>query len=193
MFFSFFQNQNLNTLALKESYDQKRKLVTELVRIFVAHSSEDEWLINPVASNLRLINVEPYLAKLEDPTPYPLPQKIDRAIETSTAMFVFLTHNVANLKDTRDVVNWEISAAYAKKKPIYVFAEKGVDVPLMVNYITVYATYDPLNQESLDKMVVRVQELASAFKEFEDKAKAAFNLIMILLGLGLFFGALSGD
>lgn len=108
-------------------------------------------------------------------------------------MFVFLTHNVANLKDTRDIVNWEISAAYAKKKPIYVFAEKGVDVPLMLNYITVYANYDPVSQQSLDKMVRKVQHIATALKEVEDKAKAAFTIVALILGGILFFGALSGD
>jgi len=164
-----------------------------MARIFIAHSSKDEWMINPISNNLRLIDVEPYLAKLEDPTPYPLPQKLDRAIDSSIAMFVFLTPNVADNKDTRDVVNWEISSAYAKKKPIYVFAEKGVDIPLMVNYITVYATYDPLSQESLDDMVARVQKIASDFKQSEDKAKAAFTVIALILGGILFFGALSKD
>ena len=170
----------------------------ELVRIFIAHSSKDEWLINPIASNFELIPVEPYLAKLEDPTPYPLPRKLDVAIDSSAAMFVFWTSNVANNKETRDIVNWEISAAYHKKprKPIYVFAEKGVDLPKMVNYTTVYATYDPLSQQTLDKMVARVQQIASAFKESEDKAKAAFTMVMVflgLVGLGLLFGAFSGD
>ena len=170
----------------------------KLVRIFIAHSSKDEWLIKPIASNFGLIPVEPYLAKLEDPTPFPLPQKLDSAIESSTAMFVFWTSNVADNKETRDVVNWEISAAYHKKprKPIYVFAERGVDVPLMVNYTTVYATYDPLNQESLNEMVKRVQErarsIASAFKEAEDKAKAAFALVAFFLGIAI-LGALLGD
>lgn len=167
----------------------------ELLRVFIAHSSKDEWIINPIASNLRLIPVEPYLARVEDPTPYPLPQKLDVAIESSKAMFVFWTSNVANNKETRDVVNWEISAAYHKKprKPIYVFAEKGVDVPLLVSYTTVYATYDPLNQQTLNKMVAKVQDIASAFKEVEDKAKVALTIIMGILGLGLLFVALSGD
>jgi hypothetical protein len=164
-----------------------------MVRVFIAHSSKDEWLINPIASNLKLIPVEPYLAKLDDPTPYPLPQKLDMAIDSSVAMFVFLTSNVTNIKETRDTVNWEMSSAYTKKKPIYVFVEKGVDIPLMVNYITVYATYDPLNQQSLDEMVGKVQGIASTFKQNEDKAKAAFTVIAIILGLGFFFGALSGD
>lgn len=165
-----------------------------MVRIFIAHSSKDEWLINPIANNLRLIGVEPYLARLEDPTPYPLPQKFENAIQGSVAMFAFLTPNVANDTNTRDVVNWEISAAYHQrpKKPIYVFVENGVEVPLMLNYITVYAKYDPFNQESLNEMASRVQGIASAFKQSEDKTKAAFTLVAVSLGLGFFFGAL-GD
>ena len=141
---------------------------------------------------MKLIPVEPYLAKLEDPTPYPLPQKLDNSIETSQAVFVFWTSNVANHQDTRDVVNWEISAAYHKKprKPIYVFAEKDVPVPKMVKYVTVYATYDPINQETLSAMVKRVQEIASAFKESEDKTKAAFTMVAFFLGL-VILGALA--
>lgn len=165
-----------------------------LTRIFIAHSSKDEWLLKPIDNNLRLIGVDPYLARLEDPTPYPLPQKLENAIQSSVAMFAFLTPNVANDKNTRDVVNWEISAAYHQqpKKPIYVFVEKGVEVPLMLNYITVYATYDPFSQESLNKMVSKVQGIASALKQGEDRAKVAFTLVAVLLGLGLFFGGL-GD
>ena len=144
---------------------------------------------------MKLIPVEPYLAKLEDPTPYPLPQKLDNAIETSQAVFVFWTSNVANNQKTRDVINWEISAAYHKKprKHIYVFAEKGVSVPMMMKYITVYATYDPLNQETLDEMVKKVQEIGSAFKESEDKAKAAFTMIAFVFGLVLLGALASGN
>lgn len=164
-----------------------------MVRIFIAHSSKDEWLINPIASNLKLIPVEPYLAKIKDPTPYPLPQKLNDAIKSSVAMFVFLTPNVADNKDTRDVVNWEIATAHAMGKPIYVFRENGVEVPLIVNYITTYFTYDPLDQNTLNEMVNKVQEIASAFKENEDKAKAAFTVVALILGGILLFGALSKD
>ncbi|MFB0504709.1 MAG: TIR domain-containing protein [Candidatus Bathyarchaeia archaeon] len=165
-----------------------RKLVT----VFVAHSSKDERLIHPIANILRWIGVEPYLAGLEDPVPIPLPAKLDRAIGSSVAMFAFLTPNVAEDRRTRDVVNWEISSAYAKRKPIYVFAEKGVNIPLMINYITVYATYDPMDQESLDRMTDRVRQIADEFKKIEDIAKAAFNLVLLFLGLW-FLRSLSTD
>ena len=163
-----------------------------MVRIFIAHSSKDEWLINPIALNLKLIPVEPYLAKLEDPTPYPLPKKLDVAIESSAAMFAFLTPNVEKNKNTRDVVNWEISSAYAKKKPIYVFRERGVEVPFMVNYTTTYSTYDPINKLSLKKMFGRVQNIATTLKQSEDKSKAAFTLVAVILGI-LLLGASGGE
>jgi hypothetical protein len=108
-------------------------------------------------------------------------------------MFAFLTPNVENNKDTWDIVNWEISSAYAKKKPVYVFVEKRVNVPIMVNYTVVYATYDSFDQQSLNKMVARAKEIGSALKRSEDSAKAAFTIVALILGLGLFFTALAGD
>jgi len=155
-----------------------------LVKIFIAHSKDDAWLINHIASLISSINVEPYLARLKDPTPLPLPQKILREIKASAAMFVFLTHNVADNKNTRDTVNWEISQAYALKKPVYVFREKGVEVPLMISQITVYCTYDPFNEDSLKEMSEKTEKIASALKESEDKAKLAGLLLLVLLFFG---------
>lgn len=108
--------------------------------------------------------------------------------ETTTGM-EFAKHLQKALKKhdiSSFVARAEISAAYHKKprKPIYVFAEKGVPVPLLINYITVYATYDPVSQETLDGMAYRVQEIASTYKRIEDKGKAAFAIIMGVLGIG---------
>jgi hypothetical protein len=127
---------------------------------------------------------------LDTPTPYPLPQKLDKAIDTSIAMFVILSSNVCSIKQTRDVVNWEIASAYAKKKPIYVFAEKGVDIPLMVNYITVYARYDPLSKESLDEVVTKIHKTAFDLKQGDDRTKGIATYIMVILGI-LALGALA--
>lgn len=156
-----------------------------MVRIFISHSSKDKWLIDPLASNLKLIPVEPYLAEIETPSPISLPQKLSDAMAVSDAVFVFWTANVAENESTRDVVNWEISAAYHMnpKKPIYVFAEKGVQVPTMLDYITVYARYDPFDQKILEDMSEKVQNTASYIKESADKGKAAAALILAVLGL----------
>lgn len=161
-----------------------------MVKIFIAHSKDDSWLINQIANWLSSINIDTYLARLEDPTPLPLPVKILRAIKDSAAMFVFLTPNVADNKITRDIVNWEISQAYTLDKPVYVFREKGVEVPLMINYITVYHTYDPFNEDSLNEMNDRLEQITYAIKESEDKVKAAVTLAAFILGSFFFFGSL---
>jgi len=163
-----------------------------MIRIFIAHSKEDNWFIDPICANLETIPVEPYRARLEDPTPMPLSRKLDLAIKGSNAMFVFLTKNVMMLRDTWDIINWEIATAYAYKKPVYVFREKGVEVPLMIKYITVYFTYDPFDQKSLNETLLHAKSIASNLKESEDKAKAAAILVLFLLGLG-FLGALGGE
>lgn len=110
----------------------------------------------------------------------------------SEAVFVFWTKNVADNQSTRDVVNWEISAAYHMnpKKPIYVFAEAGVSVPEMVKYVTVYATFDPSIQQTLSAMMAKVWSSAALVKENSDKAKVALLLILGALG-GLFLLTLS--
>lgn len=139
---------------------------------------------------MRSFGIEPYLAELDTPTPYPLPQKIDKAIDSAVAVFVILSKNVCEIKQTRDVVNWEIASAYAKKKEIFVFAEEGVEIPLMLNYISVYARYDPLSEESLNKIVKRIHELSLNIKQSNDSGKAIGTFIMIILGI-LAIGALS--
>lgn len=135
-----------------------------MVHIFISHSSKDKWLIDHIASILKLIPVEPYLAEIETPTPTSLPQKLSDAIATSDAVFVFWTSNVAENQSTRDVVNWEISAAYHMnpRKPIYVFTQKDVEVPTMLDYTTVYANFDPLDPKTLIEMLQKVQNTASS-------------------------------
>ncbi len=92
---------------------------------------------------------------------------------------------------TRDVLNWETATARAYQKPVYVFAERGVDVPLLINYISVYSTFDPITKESLKEMMVRVHKTAVELKEVEDKGKAAGLIVASIFGL-LFLGSILG-
>ena len=164
-----------------------------MVQIFIAHSSEDTWLIDPVSDALINTGITPYLAELEDPTPLPLPQKIEDAIKESEALFAILTSNVMNKPETRDIVNWELSMAKAFQKPIYVFCEKDVEVPRMVAYSTVYLRFDPISQESLDSLMDSVKEEAARVKKYADKSKAALAIIIAGLGLLFLLGAREGN
>jgi hypothetical protein len=165
--------------------------VLNLVQVFIAHSSKDKWLIDAICENLAIIGVTPYLAELEDPTPLPLPDKLDAAIKISNALFLIITSSAMQNPQTRDVLNWETATARAYQKPVYVFAERGVDVPLLINYISVYFTFDPITRESLKEMMERVHKTAVELKEVEDKGKAAAFIVVSLLGV-LFLGSILG-
>jgi hypothetical protein len=153
-----------------------------MVSVFVSHSSQDSDLINSIAQIMRQYSVEPYLAEFDIPNSMALPQKIDNAIQAASAMIVIWSSNVVNKKE-RDVVNWEISSAFARKKPIYVFTEKGVEIPFLLSQITVYARYDPLDPQSLKNCVNRIGELSLNIKSSDDKAKGIGALLLLALGI----------
>lgn len=155
-----------------------------MAQVFIAHSSQDAWFVNPIAENLRSINVDPYLAELDAPNPVSLYDKLTGAIQRSTAVFLILTHNVVNRPETRDIVNWEAATAKAYNKPVYVFRERDVEVPILISQILVYFTFDPFDQGSLHEAMTRVVGVASKLKDLEDKGKAAAAMIMLFLGLG---------
>jgi len=154
-----------------------------MAQVFIAHSSKDKWLIDPICEWLRCAGVNPYLAELESPTPLPLPDKLEAAIKNSNAVVVVFTRNVANIQQTRDVVNWEVATAHAYKRPVYVFREKGVEVPLMINYITDYFTFDPLDQHTLKRALQRVYNIGLKIKKEEDVAKVVSTGLLIIFGI----------
>lgn len=154
-----------------------------MAKIFIAHSSKDKWLIDPISNALKQAGVIPYLAGLESPTPFPLPQKLQKAIEESKVIIVILTHNVTNIIQTRDIVNWEISAAYHLKKPVYVFRERGVEIPLMINYITDYFTFDPFDEQILKKTIDKVYQIGFSIKQTEDTDKVILTFLGVIFGI----------
>jgi hypothetical protein len=157
-----------------------------MAQVFIAHSSRDEWLINPVCEWLEASGVEPYLAEFET-TATPLPEKFDKAIQASTAVVVIFTRNVANIQQTRDVVNWETSAAYTHKKPVYIFRESGVELPFMFNYITDYFTFDTFNVETLESALQHLYDIGLKIKKTEDTGKLVLTGLLIAFGLWQLF------
>ena len=153
-----------------------------MVQIFIAHGSQDAWLVNPIAQNLKSINVDPYLAELDAPNPVSLYDKLTRAIRSSTAMFLILTHTVMKSPETRDVINWEVATAKAYSKPVYVFRERDVEVPILISQILVYFTFDPFSKRSLKKAMNRIVDVASKLKESEDLVWAAALIVLAFLG-----------
>ena len=157
-----------------------------MAQVFIAHSSKDGRLIKPIAEWLKAAGVTPYLAELESPTPFSLPEKFDKAIKDSQAVFAIFTKNVAFTQRTRDSVTWEIATAHTYKKSVYVFCEKGVEVPLTIKDFTDYYTFDPLDQETLNQVMQKVYKIGIDVRRTNDLGKAiALGLFIVLGGLFL--------
>ncbi len=89
--------------------------------------------------------VKPHLEELEKGLPKgKVADKIERDIQTSNAVFVLLSENVENLKQTRDWVAWECGVA--KNKDIWVFepfeslGKVGIVVPRFNHYFLLERT-----------------------------------------------------
>ncbi|MBA7635684.1 hypothetical protein ES703_43288 [subsurface metagenome] len=150
-----------------------------MVQIFISYSQKDMTLINSIVAFLRKQGITPYVAAHDTPSGRPIPQKILEEIERSDALFVFWTRNVAENRTTSESVIWEVSSAQQARKRIYVFREKGVDVPMLVSYITDYFGFDPLSQDDLDTMNERMNVVANRLKRIDLIMKGA-----LVIGIG---------
>lgn len=154
-----------------------------MAKVFISHSSQDSWLVKPISQTLRNIGIEPYIAEIETPEAKPLPTKFQEHIQTSNVTILLLTANVMKKPSTRDVINWEVATAHALGKPVYVFREKGVEVPLMISHITDYFTFNPIKRKDLKAVMNRIEKIAQMLKENEDAIKTIVTIIAVGLGI----------
>jgi hypothetical protein len=91
-----------------------------MAQIFVSHSQRDKNIIHFFLEAFAGTKVKPHLEELEKELPTGVTaQKIEQDIQSSNAVFVLLSEDVENLKQTRDWVNWECGTA--KNKDIWIF------------------------------------------------------------------------
>jgi hypothetical protein len=141
-------------------------------QIFIAHSSKDKLLIDRIAEKLQAIGFNPYRAEYESPSPLSVQEKLSREISKSQAVFVILTRTVTRSKNTSLIIQWEITTAQDKKKPVYVFVEKRVKVPLMIKLTQDYGTFDPVSEESLVEMLGKMANIGKQLKTQEEQNRA---------------------
>lgn len=153
-----------------------------MAKVFISHSRLDGWLVKPIGEALKEIGVEPYIAEIETPEAKPLPIKFKEHIQSSNVSILLLTANVMKNPNTRDIINWEAGIAHAFGRPVYVFREKGVEVPLMISHITDYFTFDPIKREDLNAVMTRIRKIAQILKENEDIALVIGTVIAVGLG-----------
>lgn len=154
-----------------------------MVKIFISHSKRDSWLVEPVSEVLEEIGVKPYVAEIETPEAKPLPRKFYEHIQTSDVVILLLTKNVMKYQNTRDIINWEVATAHALHKPVYVFREESVEVPLMISYITDYFTFKGIMKKDLKDVLNRIRKIAQILKDNEDAVTAIITIIAVGLGI----------
>jgi hypothetical protein len=163
-----------------------------MAQVFIAHSSKDKWLIEPICDWLKDLGVKPYLAEREIAA-LSLTQKLEKAIRDSNAVIVIFTRNVADIQQTRDVVNWEVATAHTYRKPVYIFCEKGVELPFTFNGITTYATFDPFDEAKLIEVFRQLSDIGYKLKKDEDISKFILTGLFIVFGIVAFSNLVKGD
>jgi len=137
-----------------------------LAQIFIAHSSRDKALVELISANLRQLGIVPYVSELEGPKPQSLPKELEDNLSKSSAMFVILARNVTRRANTKAILHWEVGKA--GKKPIYVWAENGVKVPMMIELTRTYDRFDPVNARD---MLERMMSIGKELKSKEEQAR----------------------
>jgi len=114
-----------------------------MARIFVSHSSKDEEIKSFFLRAFAGTNVKPIFEELEEkPLTGVNTQKIKTDILMANAVFVLLSENVENLKNTRDWIGWE--CGIAENKPIWIFEPSNSlhKVSVVVPRFNDYVMYD---------------------------------------------------
>ncbi|MCW4001495.1 MAG: toll/interleukin-1 receptor domain-containing protein [Candidatus Bathyarchaeota archaeon] len=133
-------------------------------RFFISHSSKDETLIGLTNLAFKNNELQPYFAGKEIEAKNPV-EKIIQAIDSSFALFAYITPNVVSDKHTRDWVNFELGAAKMKGLPIVCLIDENVSsqgsFPELVKNLTDYEKFDCTNQDSCIRIVNMIREKAA--------------------------------
>ncbi len=114
-------------------------------QVFISHSKIDEdirqYFDTIFASNVKAVRME--FEELRT-TPW---MDIRNCIIQSEAIFVLLGPNLTFSKYTENWIGFEVGAATALNKPIWVMERFGDSVNFPIPYLTDYLLYEPKNDE----------------------------------------------
>ncbi|MHB1830736.1 MAG: hypothetical protein ACYCO0_05075 [Candidatus Micrarchaeaceae archaeon] len=166
------------------------------LQIFVSHSSLDS-IIKQIVSQIQTPEIYPYFAESQPAEPMALHEKLIVAISNSKIAFVFITKNVIENKDTRDIILWELGVLHSYKIPTYVFTEEGIEVPKPARFRSVSYNFRISDIPSLMSISGQVRDIATKIsaeikaKETKDRNDAIGWGVAGLFVLGLGAWALS--
>jgi len=160
-----------------------------MVSVFVSHSSKDSDLVDVFKNAFDELGVIPYFSEFTTEAK-PIPEKLRGAIRQSKVALVLWTQNVSDVQATRDIVNAEIGEAHMADIPVFVFREDGVDVPLLVKYITDYHTFTrPKIAEAVERLRAFLQKYRDEEEYWETVGDVVLVIAIVAVILGLVYVA----
>ena len=147
----------MRTLEIEELimvlYEEPRK------QIFIAHSSRDAHIIRLIEGYFKDIGILPFFANKWITGRNPA-EKIVNEMKKSRALFVVMTKNVTNHRETRDWVLFEIGIANGITKPIFAWKAIDAEVPDPVRMITDYISFDESDEKDVKGIVGSMMNIA---------------------------------
>lgn len=128
-------------------------------QVFICHSSRDTHIIQLIRSYFKDIRILPFFARQWISGINPA-EKVLSEMRKSKAVFVLMTRNVVDHRETRDWVLFEIGMAKGMHKPIYVWLATGVEAPEPVKMITDYVPFDESDEKDVRGVVGSMMQIA---------------------------------
>ena len=164
-----------------------------LATIFISHSRRDEKLVLTIKKILENVGHTPIIEEfvpVEEQAPVPH-EEIQRNVEKSKFLFLFLTDNVVATPYTQSWVSHEVGLAAANSKRLFVFERLGTPIPFPIPYLTDYALFNPDKTED----ILALQKLTKNLGNFPRDLLTAGGLAMagtVFGPIGMIIGAVAG-
>ncbi len=138
--------------------------------LFVAHSTDDENLLDAlVASLTSLPNIDCYVAERRPEPDKFVIEKVEKHIRTSDAMVAFLTERGKASAFVNQEIGWA-RREYGTERPIIVFVERGVKLEA---WLYGHDTIE-FDEDSFDEKVSELRDFVEGFSA-DKESKAAFH------------------
>lgn len=144
------------------------------MKVFISHSRHDNEIVKIVGTEIRDKGHNPFLAEKAISSER-MEEKLFGNISSSNIVLVLWTENVAEKRETRDMVLWEIILGRYLDKRIIVFVDKKLKASPVIDQLVVY---NPLNFENKTEIKKAVREFISQnLKSDEEIYNEFFELI----------------
>ena len=164
-----------------------------MATIFISHSKRDAKLVHDVKKFLENVGHTPIIEEFiptekQESIPY---KEIQKNIDRSDFLFLFLTDNVVMTPHTKSWVNHEVGLAAARSIRLFVFERLGEPISFPVPYLTDYALFDMDQTNDILELQKITKNLGKIRKDILTAAGGA-ALGSVLGPIGMVLGAAAG-